>query len=161
MAKESHLENLKKDYAKIQKKYNLPSFKEFDEEFHIEKAAEAETDLLITEIRRFMGDKLSNYLRFIEAILNPANAPMFVFSFIKSIGAEEKKKLAEIFKKLAKIEIKLIELDIEFSEKKEVEFIKESYKEWQDMKKELLNIINEVKKNWDTKSEANDKGYFG
>ena len=161
MAEKSDLENLKKDYEKIQRKHDLPSFEEFNKDFQIEKVAEVKTDFLVREIRKFMADKFSNYLRFIEAVLQPVNTPMFIFSIIKSIGAEEKKKLTDIYKKLVKIEVRLIELDIKFFEEKEVEFIKESYEVWQEIKKDMLEIIESIKKNWDNKSEVNGKGYFG
>jgi len=112
-------------------------------------------------VRKFIVDKFSNYLRFIETILQPVNAPMFVFSIIKSIGAEEKRRLTEVYKKLVKNEVRLIELDIEFVEKKEVEFVKESYKIWQEIKKDILEVVEVIKKNWDNKFETNNKGYFG
>lgn len=155
------LEDLKKDYKKIQEKYNLPSFQELNEDFQIEKIAEIETDLLIKEVRKFMSEKYSNYLRFIEAILNPVNVQMFIFSVIKSLGAEEKEKLTETYKILSKKELELIELDVEFSEEKEAEFIKESYKLWQDIKKDLLDVLEKIKDNWDNKSKINNKKYLG
>lgn len=161
MENKSNLKELKKDYEGIQKKYNLPDFEELNKDFQIEKVAEIETDFLIREIRKFMADRFSNYLRIIEAILNPVSSPMFVFSIIKSIGTEERKRLTEDYKKLAKIEVNLMELDIEFIEEKEIEFIKESYEIWQEIKKDLLCIIEIIKRNWDNKSETNGKGYFG
>jgi len=161
MKDKANLENLKKDYKEIHEKFDLPDFVELNKDFHIEKISEINTDFLIREIRKFMADKFSNYLRFIETLLNPANAPMFVFSLVKSIEAEDKKKLTEIYKKLAKIEVDLIELDINFVENKEVEFVKESYKIWQEIKKDLLEVIGTIKKNWDNKGEVNGKGYFG
>ena len=108
-----------------------------------------------------MADKFYNYLRFTETLLNPVNAPIFVFSIIKSIDAGKKKKLNEIYKKLAKNEIRIIEIDLIYSEKKEAEFIKESYKLWQEIKEELMDIIKNVKSNWDNKLEGKSKGYFG
>ena len=42
--KESQLNEVKKNYEKFQKKYNLPSFKNLNEDFQIEKIAENETD---------------------------------------------------------------------------------------------------------------------
>ncbi len=161
MEKKSNLKNLKQDYKKIQGKYNLPSFENLNEDFNIEKLVEVETDFLEREIRKFIADKFSNYLRFVETVLNPVNAPMFLFSIIKSIGADEKKKLTEVYKKLVKIEVRLIELDIKFIEEKEIEFIKESYEIWQEIKEDMLEIIGVIKKNWDNKSEVNGKGYFG
>lgn len=159
--KKSDLEELKKEYAKLQKKYALPDFEKLNKDFQIEKVAESETDFLIREIRRVMAEKFANYLRFTETILNPVNAPMFVFSIIKTMGAEEKKRLTEVYKKLAKIEISLIELDVEFSEERDARFIKEAYKFWQEIKGDVLKTLDAVKKNWDNKFEVNKKGYFG
>jgi len=161
MEEKSDLENLKEDYLEVQTKYNLPSFEKLNEDFQIEKIAEIETDFLLREIRKFIADKFSNYLRFIENILNPANVPIFIFSIIKSIGVDEKKKLTNIYKKLAKMEIELIELDVEFLEEKEVEFVKESYAVWQEIKKDALEVVGVIKKNWDHKVEVNGKNYFG
>ena len=161
MEKKNELENLKKEYAKLQKKHNLPSFKELNEDFQIEKAAEIETEILVREVRKFVGDKLMNYMRFIESLLNPVNVPMFVFSIIKLIDAEEKKRLSEIYKKLMKKEVKFIELDLEFNEEKEAQFIKDSYELWQEMKKDMLKVMDKINKRWDDKFEANNRGYFG
>ena len=155
------LDKLKKDYSKIQEKYNLPSFEELNEDFQIEKVSEIETELLIREMRKFISEKFSNYLRFIETILNPVNVSMFIFSVIKSLDIKERNKLTEIYKQLAKTEVDMIELDIEFSESKEADFIKESFAVWQDVKKDLLDIIKIIKRNWDNKLEVNGKSYFG
>ncbi len=161
MEKESDLEDLKKDYKKIQEKYNLPSFVELNKDFNIERIADTQTDFLLREVRKFMADKFSNYLKFIEALLNPTNAPMFVFSIVKLISNQEKDRLTEIYKKLAQIEVDIIELDIEFIEDKEAEFIKNSYKTWQEIKVDLLKVIKIIKENWNNKSEVNGKQYFG
>jgi len=159
--KELSLEKLKKDYKKIQNKYNLPDFKKLNEDFSIEKISETETENLIREIRRFMGEKFSNYLRFSEAILNPVNVPMFVLSVVKTINSEDKKRLTEVYKKLSKIEVQLLELEIEFSDKKEAEFIKNSFRIWQDIKKDLIELVETIKRSWDNKFETNSKSYFG
>ena len=162
MAKEeSKLEKLKENYLKIQKEHNLPSFEDLNKDFHIEKIAELESDLLIREVRRFVGDKMVNYMRFIENLLNPVNVPMFILSVIKALNTEDKKKLSEMYKDLMKMEIVFIELDLEFSEEKESKFIKDSYKSWQKIKKDLLKILDNVKVGKDTKIESNNKGYFG
>lgn len=161
MSKDSDLLKLKKEYEVLAKKYNLPSFKEMNEDFGIERIAEVETDILLREIRKVVADKLYNYLRFIEGILNPTNAPMFVFSIIKALGKEEKDKFSEIYKKLAKIEIALFEIDVQFFEEKEAKFVKDSYGIWQEIKKDALEIIKAIKRNWDNKAETKDKGYFG
>ena len=70
---ESKLQELKDQYSELQKKHNLPSFDEMNKDFYIEKLAELESDLLMREIRKFISDRLYNYLRFIENLLNPQN----------------------------------------------------------------------------------------
>ena len=159
--KESSLNEVKKNYLKFQEKYNLPSFEKLNEDFQIEKIAENETEYLLKEVKKTMADKFYNYLRFTETLLNPVNAPVLIFSIIKSIDSERKKKLGEIYKKLAQNEIRIIEIDLVYSEKKEAEFIKESYELWQEVKEELLDVIQNVKSNWNKKSEGKSKGYFG
>tara|TARA_Y100000310_G_scaffold337938_1_gene426264 strand:- start:1562 stop:2050 length:489 start_codon:yes stop_codon:yes gene_type:complete len=159
--KESDLENLKKDYKKIQKKYNLPDFEKLNKDFNIEKSAETETDYLIREVRRLIAEKFSNYLRFVETLLNPINVPVSIFSIVKTLGTEEKNKLTEIYKKLLRNEIDHLELEISFSEEKEAKFIKESYEMWLEIQKDFIEIIKIIKKNWDNKLEKNNKGYFG
>ena len=161
MAEESKLEKLKENYLLIQRKHDLPSFEELNKDFHIEKIAEMESDLLIREVRRFVGDKMVNYMRFIENLINPVNVPMFILSVIKALNTEDKKKLSEMYKDLMKMEIVFIELDLEFSEEKESKFIKDSYKSWQKIKKDLLKILENVKVGKDAKIESNNKGYFG
>ncbi len=157
----SKLKELKESYSKIQKEFNLPDFNVLNKEFAIEKIADIETDFLIREIARVMAEKFSNYLRFVEMVLNPVNSQMFVFSFIKTIGEEEKNKLSEIYKELAKIELKLIKLDVDFSEQKEGEFINDSYMVWINVKKEFGDVLRKVESNWDSKYENNQKAYFG
>ena len=161
MLEESKLQKLKEKYSVLRIKYNLPNFEELNGEFQIEKTAESETDFILKEIRRYMVDKLLNYLRFIESLLSPVNVPMFVFAITKTLGEHEKEKLRELYKKIAKVEVEFIELDLEYSESKEAESIKKYYSFWQEIRKELLIIVGVIKENWDAKAEDNGKGYFG
>lgn len=158
---ESDLKKLKENYKKVQEKYNLPSFESLNEEFAIEKIAEVETDFLVREIGKTMAEKFSNYMHFVELILNPVSSPLFIFSIIKTLGEEEMKKFNEIYKELAKIEVQLIELDVDFSEEKEAIFINEAYGVWKKIKRNFIEIIEKIKLNWDNKSEKNTKAYFG
>ena len=116
--KDSKLADFKKEYSKLQKKYSLPPFEKLNEDFGVEKAAEAETDFPIREIRKIISEKAYSYLLLVETFMNPANAPVSIMSVAKSFGVEERGKLGEIYKKLVKSEFHLISVDIEFSEKK-------------------------------------------
>ena len=159
--KKGDLDKLKKDYEALRVKYNLPEFSKLVEDFNIERASDTETDYPIREIRRFIAEKFFNYLRSVEALLNPSNVPMYVFSMVKNIDAADKKRLSDVYKELAKTEIRIMELDLSFSEPKEAEFIKEGFRLWQDIKKDLLAITDKIKKNWDIKSDEGRRDYFG
>jgi len=162
MAKdESYLEDMKKDYLELQKKYNLPDFKKLNEDFQIEKVAESETEILLKEIRRFMFDKVSNYMRFLESLINPVSASIFTFSVLKTLNSDDKKIAEDIYKKLMKLEIDLMEIDIEYDEEKEADFIKKITEVWNSIKKDWLKLVGSMKKNWDNKIERNSGGYFG
>ncbi len=160
MTKED-LDELKKRYVEFQERYSLPTFDELNQDFQIEKIAEIETDFLLREVRKMIVEKLFNYLRFIESLLNPVNVPMFVYSIVKTLGVQEKEEITEMYKKLAKREVELIALDLDSTDEKEVEFIKDSLVLWEGIKKDILKIAGVIDKNWDSETETNNKDYFG
>ncbi|SRR3989344_1862229 len=158
---ESKLKKVKEDYKKVSEKHKLPSFEELNEDFHVEKVSETETDFLLREIRKIISERIFNYLRTVETLINPSNAPMFVFSVVKTLSSEDKSKLTEIYKELARNEIRLFAIDVEYSEKKEADFIRDVFKTWQKIKKDLVKILGTIEKNIDSKSDNNHRKYFG
>ncbi|MFW6233094.1 MAG: hypothetical protein ACOC3Z_00350 [Nanoarchaeota archaeon] len=162
MEEKTSIEELKEDYEILKNKYSLPDFTELNKDFSIEKISEIETELLLKEIRKFIADKLIHYSNFIEAILNPSNHSMFMFSFIRSICAKEKTKANEIYKELSKIRLQLIKVDITYSEEKEAEFIKNSFKKWKNIKEDIISILKNAEENFENKTpQCNNKDYFG
>lgn len=159
---EDNLKGLKKRYSELENKYELPNFEEVNSDFHIEKISEKETELLHWEIKRIIGEKLGNYMRFIENLLNPANVPMIIYSIVKVLSEEDKKTLSEVYKKLMKNEMKFIQSDLEASEKNDIGFVKDSLKLWKELRRDLIKVLGKVDKKWDeTKIEPANKGYFG
>jgi len=158
--KGNNLEKVKELYSEFQKKYSLPEFTELNKEFGIEKA-EDESEFFLKEVIKFIAEKFQNYMRFLENLINPANASMFAFSLIKITDNGKRAKLSEAYKKISEFEIKLIKLDLKSSEFSEAEFINESYKTWKEIKEELYDVIDFVEKNFNTKHEEIKKGYFG
>jgi hypothetical protein len=155
------LDILKEEYKKIETKFKLPSFDELNRNFEIEKISEIETDYLIREVRKFISVKLSNYMKNIEVLLSPNNAPMFIFSIVKMLTSKDREILKDAYQKLSKAELEIMELDLEFSEEKDAKFILSSFELWNEVKKELVRISETARKNWDVKLEVNNKGYFG
>jgi hypothetical protein len=161
MEKKWDLDQLKETYQIVREKYSLPSFTELNEDFQIEKITLFETELLLKEVRVCITNKFFNYLRFLESLINPANAAMFVFAMAKTITDKDKEKLIKLYKQLSRLEVDFLDLDFEYSEKNEAEAIKKYYQLWQEIKKELSFIVEVIKKNWDVNPEDNGKGYYG
>lgn len=161
MTEKFNLEELKQRYQKLQEEHNLPSFEELNREFYVEKIAESETDFLFRELRKFIADKFYNYMRFIETILNPANAPIFIFSLIKSMTLEDKKKLGEVYDKLSEVYFRVIKLDVNSSEIKDAEFVNHAYNSWLGIKKELADVLEKFKSINGKGEEIFNSKYFG
>ncbi len=157
----SPLNRLKKEYEKFRKKYSLPKFRVLNEDFDISRVADVETDTLLREIRKAIADKIISYLRFLELFLNSTQSHLFFFFLIKSIEVTDKKLIEEIYIKLGKIEIEIMELDNQYNEKKEAEFIKRIYKEWQEIKNDMNKLISSFKKGWKKKLNKKKGNYFG
>ena len=157
---ENPIELLKSEYKKLSDKYNLPSYKEMDEDFDINKIDSIE-DTLLRDIRKLMFSKFASVLNFVELLLNPTNGSMFHMYLVKGINTEEKNSLNNLFESLGSIEIESFSLDINYSEKNEAAYIKESYEKWQKMKPELDKIISSIKLNWKKVSSKKEKSYYG
>ncbi len=159
--KSSPLEDMKKEYEKLRKKFKLPSFKELNDNFDIERVSERDTDSLIREIRKSMMDKVLAYFKFTEMLINPSNSSLFFFSLVKGLSSKDKRILERLYERLGEMEINVIELDAKYMEKDEVEFIKKVNKEWKTISEELIKLVEVLRRNWRQKSSKNDRDYFG
>ena len=148
-------------YDKLKQKHGLPEFEKLSEDFDIEKTIDKESTFLIREIRRTINEKLSAYTHLFETILNPTATPMFMFSILRGIDEDNKKKIKEVYKKLSRLQIKAIKLDTIYSEQAEVEFIKNSFNEWQDLKKTIYKVIEKFDENIEEDPSSKERGYFG
>jgi len=155
------LNDLKKAYERLRQKHKLPSFEEMNKDFEIEKLQERETETLSREIRRAMMDKNVAYLKFTEMFVNPSQAPMFFLALIKSLDSDDKKLVEGLYMDLGKYEIMSISLDNEYDEKKDADFIKKFFKEWQSIKKKFGKIMDGVEACWEKEVEKKGRDYLG
>ncbi|MDO8460781.1 MAG: hypothetical protein Q7S74_06755 [Nanoarchaeota archaeon] len=153
------LQELKKNYDVLAKKYKLPSFSELNEDFEIEKI-ERESDSLLRIIRKMMMEKIVNSLGFVEMLLTTMNAPRMYLTFIKSMTSEDKKRLENMYDLLTGLSMESLGREIEYSEKKEAELIVKTSKTWNSIKPDFKMIIEEINhpKNYQVKKE---RSYFG
>jgi hypothetical protein len=155
------LEGLKKEYNVFKEKYSLPEFSELNEVFEIEDIENCETEFLLRKVRKVVSEKVAGYLRFTEIILNPSNAPMFFFKLIKKLDEDDKKILNEIYEELGKFEIELVKLDLEYSEVGEADFIKKIFNRFNEMKRDLLKVIDKMGNGVGGKVKVDSGSYFG
>jgi len=156
------LELLKQDYIVLQEKHGLPCFDKLNRDFQIEKIAGLETDYLIREVAKLVSERLSDFMRFIEGILNPVNGSILVFSILRALGDKERGILAEVYKNIAKTELKMIRLGLDFDEAQEAAFIKEAVGIWKEVKPKISSILDAIDNNWekDFRINGKDKFYF-
>ena len=154
-----NLDELKLKYAEFKLKYNLPEFFELNKVFEVEEV-NVETDFLLRNMRKVISEKIAGYMRFFEVVLNPSNAPMFFFNFIKKLNNQDKEILGNLYEKLGYIELELIKMDFDYHEEKEAEFIKKIYIIFEEITPNVLGILDKMGGNGNSKKE--DKGsYFG
>jgi hypothetical protein len=155
------IEKLKKEYKPLQKKYSLPEFERLQEDFDIDRAVYRETSFILRDTRRIIAERLSSYLSLFEMLVNPTGPPAFFFLIMKNLKPDELKEIRKIYDILAKIQIRMLKTDIVYEEKAEAEMIKNSYKEWQDIKLKIRELIEDFEKKLENVSEEEKRGYVG
>ena len=160
MEKEFNIFELKHEYEKFAEKYSLPDFDDINKVFDIEEIDNNE--FLLRKVRRNVSERIAGYLRFVEVILNPANAPMFFFKLVKKLDSEDRVVLSEIYEKLGMFEIEAVKLDLDYNENLEADFIKKCYNIFNsDMKDKLFRIIGRLENGNDNNSKGCNGSYFG
>ena len=157
----SCLNELKEKYEVLRVKNSLPSFNELNKFFDIEEL-DSETDFLLRKIRRFMSEKLAGYMRFIEVLLNPSNAPIYFFKLIKKLDETDREALNQMYETLGKIEVETISLDLNYDEKNEAEFINKIYKMFNsEIREKLSNVLVKLGNGDNNKKKEVNGSYFG
>ncbi len=158
---DSCLDKLKEKYEKFRKKHNLPVFNDINKAFDIEEI-DSESDFLIRKIRRYISEKLAGYMRFIEILLNPSNAPIFFFKLIKKMDNSDKETLTKLYEELGNIELETIALDLKYNEENEAVLVKKLYDLFNDkIKEELLEILKKLGNGENGSAKSNSGSYFG
>jgi hypothetical protein len=156
------LDEIKKEYDILKNKYKLPEYSDLNRLFDLEGLETSTKEFLLRKIRRIISETTGNYLRFLETLLNPTNAPAFFFKLLRKMDPKDKENLGDIYERIGKMEIKIIQLDLDYNEAKEAEFIKLSYEVFdKEIKKQLLEIIERFAKEGNSVSKEYTKSYFG
>ncbi|MDP4039184.1 MAG: hypothetical protein Q8P57_01215 [Candidatus Pacearchaeota archaeon] len=156
------IEDIKKKYGVLKKKYNLPSFDEVDSDFGIGKIENFSGDIL-KEIRGAMMEKVVHYVRLMEMMISPSqNSPVFMV-FLREINEENKSIMNKVLKSFVGLELSAFRLDIDSKQTKEAEQINKIFTAWNNSKKDLNKLIDMMESNWNGVQKENKsyRGYFG
>lgn len=153
------LKELKKKYADLSKKYDLPDFDKLNLDFEIDKL-DRDSDMLLRVVRKMMMEKLVNSVNFLEMLLNPGNSPRMYLPYIKSMSVVDLNLIDDLYTKLSKLTLSSLELEIESSEVKEAELIKKSFDEWNFLKTDFKKLIGSIRKPR-TVVGKKERSYFG
>lgn len=153
------LNELKKEYAKLEKKYQLPSFSELNEAFEIEKI-DKESEVLARVIRKIMMDKVVNSLGFFDMLMNPMQAPRIYHPFIKNMSSDDKSNMEIIYNSFGKLSLDCMSLELDCSEKAEAIMIKRIFDEWNKLKPKFKALIDRIS-NPGNVNNKKEKSYYG
>ncbi|MEI6849733.1 MAG: hypothetical protein WCK29_01715 [archaeon] len=153
------IKDLKREYELLEKKYKLPSFKELNENFEIDKI-DKDSDLIIRTIRKVIMEKLINSINFLEFLINPVNAPRMYMNYLKNISVADKEIIDEIYSAFAKISLDSLDLEVNYSEKNEAELIINVNKLWNEKKSNFSKILAHIKSPQPQEARK-EKSYFG
>src|SRR3989338_5154417 len=151
--------DVKKKYGSLAMKHSLPDFKDLSEQFELEKI-DVDSDCFARIIRKTMMDKIVNSLSFLDMLLNPVNAPRIYLTFIKGMSIEDRKIIEKIYDLFGSLSLSCLALELDYSEKKEAEMIKKIYKEWEGIRKDFIELMNNIAKPKSSIAKK-EKSYFG
>ena len=149
---------LKEKYQELEKKYNLPSYDELNNEFEI-SSIDCE-DFLLREIRRKIAEKVELYVKLLDEWLNP-EASISNMHESKLFNDKDRNDIFQVYKRLMFFDRYSIESALSEDEKS-AEFIKDVFKEWDEVKQKIAGFVKKAKESWleevDVKQEL---GYMG
>ncbi len=148
---------IKDSYAKLQKKHNLPDFDRINNEFEI-SLIEKE-DFLIRAVRRKMADKIGNYAKFLEDLLQP-DTSFASMNEARDLGDEDKQHIFELFQKLMYFGTLSAQADLICDDAKDAEFITTFLGEWPALKQELVKLTERIKAGWTEKQGSGDRQQY-
>ncbi len=138
---------VKEAYYKLKKKYSfLPNFRELNNEFEITTIEN--TEFLVREIRRKIGEKFSTFMDRLARTLQPETISISDFYEFRCFNTDEKTKLFNLFKELRFQYRHFMHLDLLMDDKKEAEAIRDSLKFWKIFRKKLEPYFKSLEQCW-------------
>jgi|TARA_Y100000310_G_scaffold333676_1_gene411698 hypothetical protein len=151
---------MKKQYNELKKKYDLPTYKELNNNFELDYIEDEY--FLIRTIRRRIHEKVVFFARLFERIIFPNQAVMIEIYESKFFTEKEKADLIKSYEELLELDRKALFLNVFSEDKKEAEYIKLVSKTWPNLIKKSQFILIKLDKSWkDKKTDLTKNHYFG
>lgn len=153
------MSEIKKAYEGLKKKHSLPGFEELDNEFEI-SALEKE-DFLLRETRRKIEEKLELFIKLLTVVIQP-EANIAELRECRGFSNAEKEQAVELYKKVMKMHNSALLAGINCNDKDDASFISETFKEWPQIKKQMLWLVGKMKSAWENDIDIKEElGYLG
>ena len=151
---------IEKQYNELRKKQKLPEFNVIDNEFEISDVEE--TNFLLRAIIRKIAEKLDFYTTMIEEILQPDASNIYAMHETRHFDEDEKKQMYDLYRKLMDFNRQSIVHSLEHNENDDANFINDIFRDWKELKKELLGFAKKMRASWKTETDIKeDIGYLG
>lgn len=152
-------EEILKEYNQLRKKYKLPEFKDLDDEFEISRVRSINQKFLLRVIRRKILDKIVFFCRILEMVIYPSSNSVIAMQEAGNFPEEDKPKVIELIKKLMYLERDCVRIDISPSTEKDAEFIKNVFREWEPLKKQMTGYTEKIRDGWKKEEEKKKLSY--
>ena len=152
--------DLIQEYAPFQKKYDLPSYTDLDNNF--EFRWKEYTNFPLRFMRRRIGEKLHLLNWVLDRILYPNTQSVVNLHESHNFDEEEKKHILELFKEVMYLQRESLVLDLDTSHEKEAAYIKKLFAIYPRLRDETKKVAESLQEYW--KKEVTDEEsevYFG
>ena len=155
------MEELKKEYKILQKKYNLPNFEDLDKEFEIRALEVNKCGILIKAILRVINNKVGIFLNYLEPVVSPPQQIMHYMIEYNNISSEDKKPMYEFYKELSYLYHKDCRIELE-DNKVIAAQINEIWKKWPSILNKIKLALEKINEAWlKEKEKTKRNNYMG
>lgn len=152
-------DKFKEQYQRVQKKFNLPSFEQLDQQFDI--GSLEESNFPLRQIRRQISEVLETYAKLLEELMHPESSISGLYE-LKALTDKDKDALFDNYRHLIRLLRYSLEIALKNSEQDDAVFINDLVKQWPQIRKSLLPLAKKLKDSWEQESqEHEDLGYLG
>ncbi len=156
------IQDIKKAYGPLAKKYKLPSWKDLDNEFELLAMRDiAEVTHVLRFIRRRINDKFTYYTSILENLLQPNPGSLISLNETKFFTEDEMQIAIRLLKEMMHYDRYSLLLDISSTENEDALFITESFKQWLKLKDDLTKITKSLKDGWKKEIKGDTFHYIG